>query len=295
MHASPAEVLSYFWRFNSYDRLGAYVEGSKGNLPRLCRVIPGCRSALQCSIVKAVPPFENRLFEEVTVWCSLPEAAAAAPLDLLGVPDDGYVLAFEPITVAAAAPLPDEWLRDRKVLQCVRAFTRGVYVIQKVASRVSKVTLVQQVILGGFVPAALGAFAVSFFADSLHRMYGHFQRGGAAIDGEVRTDFIERMRADKGDMRVEQVELWARSRNLQDEWSTRNGDAPDTVRASKINAFLKAQTQRPFVRSFSRNFTMSKTTKIPFKNSPLVNLWLRKGPGEISSKGEVVIDISAEE
>ena len=189
VHESPETVLSWLTRFCSEERRMIAAKDNPGaNLPRINIDFQGMRSSAQCSVVKSIPPFESRVFENLVLWSTLSEAHSTEHFDLSGGISGGYLMCFDPLPPTFGRP--QSWVKDKKVLKCVRAWTKGMYIIQRVALHVSRVTLIQQVVLGGFVPLALSAYAMSHMERGMQRMYGRYQRAGSLIDHEIRDEFI---------------------------------------------------------------------------------------------------------
>ena len=199
VHASAESVFINLFKWCSYERMAIHAK-ENGNTPRSSEEIPNSHSQLVTAVKKFPWALANRIFENCLTW--------KAVEDFEGRGRSAIVLAFAPIeeykrdgeeTFLTPGRLPDA--------TTVHGQTWGVYILEELAPRVCKMTLVQKGTFGGTMPQKfvniLGAQLLGIIGIT-QMMFG---RLGRAVDKEKREAFAAKLTASPPQLSEEALDI----------------------------------------------------------------------------------------
>ena len=260
-------VLAYLFSWNSCERLASALRQHGSGKVMEWNEVPNSRSAMLTQEVLLPPPFGTSVFKDVQyVW---EKQVAAQPPD----GSERYVLGWSNTARNSEETPAERENRDsNKGMSSSKpeggARTRGVYYIESVAPRVSRVTLLHCIDLGGIgiLPSWLMNKRMIFSFNLFLELQEHFARSDKEIDKDVRSAFLKRIPAMvTTPLNPEQKQTLVDCREL-------------------MTYFERAESEMNII-----------SLKSPL---PLVNMWMtneRKRKSFATGKGETTVDCSAGE
>ena len=179
---SAETCFSWIWDWTSNERMAEH-ERKNGNVLRVAYRIPNSHSEIVSAVMKMPTGFANRVFHGWFVWSKIPDYNGHETL----------VIAFAPredCDIFLLPPLPS----FQNETNIITGKTFGIYIIEKLAPQVTRLTLIQQANMGGKIPKFLTDLSVSNSVGNVQRVVHRFKRNGKLVDKEMRKSFISKIK-----------------------------------------------------------------------------------------------------
>ena len=200
--ASLVTCLAWIYHWSSNERRSSHVL-KNGNVIRVVHEIPESHSQIVSAGMKMPAGITNRVFHNWLVWDKIPNYKGRG---------EAFILAFAPrenCNESLLPPLPSFPNQSQTIV----GKTRGIYILEKIASYVTRLTLVQQVDMAGSVPQFVMRSLVSSSLQIVQSVVDKFRRRGKVVDKELRSEFISKMGSTR-DVAPGQEQLIARCLEL---------------------------------------------------------------------------------
>ena len=185
---SAEMVLAWLWDMCSYQRMDAHRKHN-GDLVRRTDASESNRSQTVASENKVSPGLAYRRSETKYSWSKLELGENENKLTLTG-----YVIAFEPVLFGKAGHRqPNEELKCSEndfSEKSVVATTFGLFLLEKIAPRITKMTMVQRVDLGGDIPYWVMNLGAAHVLSLVNNVQETFRRVDRVVDKVRWTPFF---------------------------------------------------------------------------------------------------------
>ena len=163
-------VLAWLWHTCSYERMRSYRR-QNGNLKRSSDGEVGRRSQVEVAEYKTATGFANRIFVTCLAWSKLERGYNG---------NEAYAIAFEPFYTEKGS------VEDAKMYSsthaAVLASSSGLYVVERVAARITNLTYVLTSDVGGLVPKWLMKSLNIYALTSLIEIQEKYRRVDKVVD-----------------------------------------------------------------------------------------------------------------
>ena len=170
IHAPPEHILAFLWILDSNWRKKKHMKENSG-LPRRVAYLPNTHTQT-CDIGILSFPVTNRIFFPINVW---------------GRVGDGFGAPIQVVIACEPRDIPESEFEGMKELygNLVEGKSHQVFVIERVSSYISKVTLATSMDVGGNIPTSIANTRMASYLDQITNVYEVFERRGKDVDKEV--------------------------------------------------------------------------------------------------------------